>query len=260
MWDPQQYRAFRGERDRPGYDLLARVGATTARRVVDLGCGTGNLTGALSARWPDAVVEALDSDAEMVEAARSAGIDAQQRDLREWRPAAGTDVVVCNAVLHWIPEHVGLLRSWLGQLPAGAWFAFQVPGNFEAASHLLARELAGEPAWRNELADRLRVDSVLSPTGYADLLVDLGTVDVWETTYLHRLSGADPVLEWITGTALRPVREVLDAKRWHRFRAELAPRLRAAYPPRGDGTTWFPFRRIFAIVRRHGGKGAVDLR
>jgi trans-aconitate 2-methyltransferase len=57
------------------------------------------------------------------------------------------------------------------------------------------------------------------------------------------------VLDWISGTALRPVREALTPDNYAAFRAELAPRLRAAYPRRPDGTTWFPFRRIFAVAR-----------
>jgi len=85
---------------------------------------------------------------------------------------------------------------------------------------------------------------------YAALLAATGAeVDVWETAYLHRLTGPDPVLEWISSTALRPVRDALDDEAYGSFRTELAPRLRAAYPARPDGTTWFPFRRIFAVAR-----------
>lgn len=252
MWDPQQYLAFAEYRDRPAHDLLARVGARTARRVVDLGCGAGNLTPLLSARWPDAVVEATDASPEMVEAARAEGVDARLEDVRDWLPRADVDVVLCNAVLQWVPEHVGLLRTWLPALPEGAWFAFQVPGNFEAPAHRTLHELATEPGWSSHLEGLLREpDCVLSATGYADAIAAAGIeVDVWETTYVHRLNGEDPVLEWLSGTALRPVRAVLGDVQWHRFRAELAPRLRAAYPRRTDGTTWFPFRRIFAVAHR----------
>lgn len=251
MWDPRKYSSFSAERDRPAHDLLARVGAPTARRVVDLGCGTGKLTRLLAQRWPDAVVEASDASADMVRAARENGVDAQVRDARDWVPSEDTDVVLCNAVLQWIPEHVDLLRRWLPALPTGAWFAFQVPGNFSSPSHVQIRELAEQPEWRSRLAGILRHDVVRSPGEYADVVADLGLeVDAWETTYLHRLEGPDPVLEWVTGTGLRPVRAALDDGSWERFRAELAPRLRAAYPRRDDGTTWFPFRRVFVVARR----------
>lgn len=251
MWDPNQYLSFSDQRERPAVDLMARVQAHTARRVVDLGCGAGNLTGLLSRRWPDAVVEATDASPEMVQAARARGIDARVEDIRDWRPRPDTDVVLCNAVLQWVPEHVDLLRNWLPALKGGAWFAFQVPGHFASPAHTSIHEVSAEPQWCSAVNGLLRSDSVLSPTGYADLIADLGLeVDAWETTYVHRLAGEDPVLEWLSGTALRPVRATLDDDQWKRFRAELAPRLRAAYPRRADGTTWFPFRRIFVLARR----------
>ncbi|WP_329787115.1 trans-aconitate 2-methyltransferase [Lentzea sp. DG1S-22] len=245
MWDPAQYLAFADHRARPFYELMARVQVSEPRRVVDVGCGPGNLTVSLSARWPSAVVEAFDSSPEMVEAARAAGVDARVDDVRTWRPAPDTDVLVSNAVLQWVPEHPSIVSGWASSLPSGAWLAFQVPGNFTSPSHRLIREVAGEA-----LAHVFRDDKpVLSPVEYAGLLGDCSTVDVWETTYVQRLSGPDPVLEWVTGTALRPVRAALSSADWEAYVAELAPRLREAYPARADGTTWFPFRRIFAVAR-----------
>ena len=247
-WDPTLYLSFDDHRARPFHDLLARIGATAPRRVVDLGCGPGHLTGLLTARWPAAAVTALDSSADMVAAARERGIEAQQADVVDWLPQPDTDVVITNAVLQWVPSHLRLLPRWLAALPADAWFALQVPGNFGAPSHALVRELLDQPRWRGRV-DVRGDDAVPEPGGYADLLADAGAdADVWETTYLHRLTGPDPVLEWISGTALRPVRDALPAEDYAEFRAELAPRLRAAYPHRSDGSTWFPFRRIFAVA------------
>ncbi len=244
VWDPALYLDFDDHRSRPFHDLIARIGAAAPRRVVDLGCGPGHLTGVLSARWPAAAVSALDSSAEMVAAARERGIDAQRADVRDWTPPQDADVVVTNAVLQWVPDHTALLPVWLAALPSKAWFALQVPGNFAAPSHALVRELA---AGRVELRGEA---SVPEPAVYAEVLAAGGAdVDVWETTYLHRLTGPDPVLHWIGATALRPVRDALSPEEFDAFRCELAPRLRAAYPARPDGTTWFPFRRIFAVAR-----------
>jgi trans-aconitate 2-methyltransferase len=252
MWDPRRYLAFADHRSRPFFDLTGRIHADEPRAVVDLGCGPGTLTETLRARWPGARLEAFDSSPEMVAAARERGITADVGDVREWRPGPDVDVVVSNAVLQWVPGHAELLTRWVAELPAGAWLAIQVPGNFAASSHVAIRELAESPAWRNRLAEvALREeDAVLDPAGYAGLLTDAGcAVDAWETTYLQRLTGADAVLEWVTGTALRPIRAALDEPGWQRFRADLAPILDAAYPPRADGTTWFPFRRVFVVAQ-----------
>lgn len=251
MWDPDKYLAFADHRERPVHDLLARIGAPTARRVVDLGCGAGNLVRVLSRRWPEAAVEAIDSSPQMVETARADGIDAQVLDVRDWRPSPDTDVVVCNAVLHWIPEHPQLLQRWVSELPAGAWFAFQVPGNFTFPSHRAALDLVAGEHWRDLDGLLLDADCVRSAAEYAQLLADAGCrVDAWETTYVQSLAGENPVLEWLTGSTLRPVRDVLDESRWQRFCSELAPSLRTAYPARPDGTTLFPFRRVFAVAQR----------
>ncbi len=249
MWDPARYLDFDDHRSRAFHELCSRIGAQRPRRVVDLGCGPGHLTGELARRWPGAVIEALDSSAEMVEAARQRGVEARLADVRGWAPAAETDVVVCNAVLQWVPGHDELLRRWVAGLPAGAWLACQVPGNFAEPSHALVRAQAAR--WPELAGVALRdVDAVSDPMGYAELLTGAGClVDAWETTYLQRLAGANPVLDWISGTALRPIRAALWAEAWERFRAELAPALREAYPPRADGTTWFPFRRVFVVAQ-----------
>lgn len=253
MWDPDKYLAFDDLRARPFFDLVGRVNASAPRRVADLGCGPGNLTTTLASRWPDAIVEAFDSSPEMVAAAREHGIDATVADVRDWMPAPDTDVVVTNAVLQWVPNHLDLLPRWIDALPDGAWFALQVPGNFDAPSHLAIRDLAHSESWRATLnsGGLLNRESVPDPAGYAAVLTAAGCqVDAWETTYLQPLTGDDPVLEWVTGTALRPVRDALDDSDWARFRAELAPILRAAYPRQPDGTTWLPFRRVFAVARK----------
>ncbi len=252
MWDPTTYLTFADHRGRPFRDLVGRVAIEDPRRVVDLGCGPGNQTLTLAQRWPGAIVQGVDSSPEMVDAAKALGVDASVGDVNDWVPEPDTDVLLTNAVLQWVPGHQKLLRRWVGQLPSGAWLATQVPGNFGAASHVLIREQADSAEWRGELGEiGLRGDDVVAtPQEYADLLMDAGCqVDAWETTYLQLLTGQDPVLQWVTGTALRPIKAALDDQRWGQFLDELRPKLRAAYPPRSDGTTWFDFRRVFVIAR-----------
>lgn len=252
MWDPEKYLDYGDLRARPFFDLVARVEAEQPRRVVDLGCGPGNLTRTLARRWPDATVEAIDNSPEMVAAARRAGVGARLGDVTEWEPAPDTDVVLSNAVLQWVPGHRELLRRWVERLPSGAWLAVQLPGNFGAPSHTLPSRVARSPRWARRLAEvsLLREDAVADPRDYADSLADLGCrVDAWETTYIQRLTGENAVLEWVTGTALRPVRAALEEHEWAAFREQLAPLLAEAYPARADGTTWLPFRRVFAVAR-----------
>jgi trans-aconitate 2-methyltransferase len=256
-WDPGQYLRYADERGRPFGDLLGRIGVEPARTVVDLGCGPGNLTRGLIEFWPQATVTGVDASSDMIAAAAEVAVPGRlefvQADLRDWAPAGEVDVVVANAVLQWVPSHLELIRRVAGWLsPAGA-FAFQVPDNFTSPSHLAVRDLRLSPRWADRLGDNAdRELAVETPQSYLAALLDAGLVpDVWQTTYLHLLPGDDPVLEWVKGTALRPVLSALagDAAATGEFLAECGAALRRAYPP-GPWGTVLPFRRIFGIGRR----------
>lgn len=253
MWDPAVYHRFGSERARPFFDLVGRVGAEKPRAVVDLGCGPGELTATLATRWPGSRVTGLDSSPEMIAKAQALGapVEFGVADLREWLPGPETDVVITNAALQWVPEHETLIESWARALPSGAWFAMQVPGNFDAPSHRALRAIAYRDPYAGTLGEIVREAPVDDAAGYAALLTGVGAgVDAWETTYVHLLpeAGADhPVLRWMEGTALRPVKAALDDAAWADFRAALGARLAAEYPAR-NGFVAFPFRRIFVVA------------
>ena len=255
-WDPAKYVQFGDYRDRPYFDLTARIHADAPRHVVDLGCGPGNLTATLAERWPAAEVTGLDSSAEMlaqsaVHAHRLPHLSFGLADIAGWMPSAETDVVVTNAALQWVPGHRDLLARWLAALKPGAWFALQVPGNFNAPSHTLMRGLAESAEWAGRLAGVLRHDDVVGePDDYLKIMLDAGCdADAWETTYYQLLRGENPVLEWVRGTGLRPVLAALSAPDARDFEAEYSARLAEAYPAGPHGTV-FPFRRIFAVARK----------
>jgi trans-aconitate 2-methyltransferase len=256
MWDAGQYLRFGGERARPFFDLVAQVGATSPRYVADLGCGPGNLTAVLAERWPGATVAGVDNSPEMIDAARSvprrAGLSFEIGDVLDWRPERPLDVLVCNAVLQWVPGHDELLVRWADLLAPGGWLAFQLPGNFSEPSHEIVAELARSPRWRAQLAGVRLNRQAGDPADYVTLLARPGfEVDAWETSYLHILHGENPVLEWTKGSTLRPVLSALGAEQAGAFLREYGERLRDAYPPLPFGTV-FPFRRVFAVVHRVG--------
>jgi trans-aconitate 2-methyltransferase len=252
-WDPAQYARFSDERSRPFFDLAGQVGAAQPGLVVDLGCGSGELTETLASRWPAATLRGLDASAEMIErAAGFAGgrLSFELADAADF-DATGVDVLVSNALLQWVPGHQALLLRWADQLAVGGWLAFQVPANFGSPSHRLMRELAGSARWRDRLAGVLRhSDAVAEPAEYLELLVGSGLqVNAWQTSYLHVLSGPDPVLEWVRGTGLRPVLQALSGDEAAEFAGEYAALLRQAYPSRPFGTV-FPFLRTFVVAHK----------
>ena len=253
-WDPEQYLRFADQRSRPFHELLSRVRAEAPTVVADLGCGPGTLTRQLAERWPAAGVEGVDNSPEMIATAQAEngadGVRYTLADLRSWTPQAPVDVLVSNATLQWVPDHLPLLDRFAGMLAPGGWLAVQVPGNFGEPSHTWLRSLATSPRWRQRLAG-VRWPAVEEPAAYLARLAAAGLdADVWETTYLQVLPGEDAVLEWMRGTGLRPVLSALsDAVEREAFEAQYAARLRAAYPPQAFGTV-LPFRRIFVVAQR----------
>lgn len=269
MWDPNQYRQFGDERSRAFYELVNRIGPTDPLTVADIGCGPGELTVDLCRRWPKADVIGVDSSAEMIAAAQEVLAAApsgasgggavgggalrlrfERADARDWEPAGPVDVLVSNAMLQWVPDHESLLVKWVDFLSDGGWLAFQAPANHDEPAHRLLREFARTGRWRDQLGEVALNRQSANPADYLDLLSGAGCgVDAWETTYLHLLTGEDPVLRWISGTGLRPVITALAGAEREEFLAEYGALLRRAYPRASYGTA-YPFRRVFVVARK----------
>ncbi|RHA43765.1 methyltransferase domain-containing protein [Cellulomonas rhizosphaerae] len=251
-WDPERYLAYADERSRPLVDLLHRIPAPAPGAVVDLGCGPGNSTRVVADRWGTQVT-GLDSSAEMIDRARAdhPDLDFRVEDLRTWLASGPdpVDVLVSNAVLQWVPDHLDLMPGLVRATAPGGWLAFQVPGNFEEPSHSIRRELAAQPPYAAFTAG-IAAPAAHDPVVYLEALSALGCeVDAWETTYLHVLRGTDPVFTWVSGTGARPTLEALPGDVRPAFEAELRRRLAVAYPARPDGTVVLPFRRVFVVAR-----------
>ncbi|MBI1416068.1 MAG: methyltransferase domain-containing protein [Limimaricola sp.] len=254
-WNPETYARFRGLRLRPALDLLAQVGEVPAGDIVDLGCGDGAVGPALRLRWPDRRLVGIDASPAMLAGARTCGAyDALiEADAGTWQPAAPPALIFSNALLHWLPDHATLLPRLAGLLAPGGTLAVQVPGQHDAPSHALLRQVARD--LRPDLFDfSAYVPPVAMPADYARMLAPLGTVSAWETTYLQRLApvlapveDGHPVRRFTQSTAMRPFVEKLgdDAAD---FVADYDAALARVYPPEPDGSVLFPFRRVFFVL------------
>ena len=267
MWDPVQYGRFAGPRSRAFLDLLAHVEHDAPRLVADLGCGSGELTALLAERWPGALVLGVDSSPEMLDRARKHEIPgrlelvlADISDLDGWSAGRSFDVLVANASLQWVPGHLELRGDLARSLRPGGVLAVQVPGNFEAPSHRAVRELCASPRWQQRVGDAANRAAVHDPATYLAELARQGLeVEAWETTYLHLLGGHDAVVEWLKGTTLRPVLDLLSPGEQGELLTELGRRLAPVYPETELGTI-LPFRRIFFVAGLHERSGSPRAR
>ncbi|MGH7042747.1 MAG: methyltransferase domain-containing protein [Acetobacteraceae bacterium] len=255
-WDPGQYLRFTDARARPALDLLAQVPLVAPALVVDLGCGPGTVTRVLKARFPDADVGGIDGSAAMLEKARQTAPDCRftQADFATWTPTAPPDLIYSNAALHWTGGHTELFPRLLGLLAPGGVLAVQMPAMHDAPLRRAQLAVAAAGPWAAQLRDAPGIARDILPAGaYWDLLRPLAaSLDLWETTYLHALSGEDPVVEWAAGSSLRPFLDPLPADQRAAFRTAYAAAVRPHYPRRADGTTLLPFRRLFLLARAPG--------
>jgi len=252
-WNPAQYAKFSGERFRPALDLLSRIPLDAPRRIADLGCGSGNVTAVLRQRWPGASVVGVDSSGDMLAVAtrNHLGIEWLHADVASWHASSRVDLVFSNAALHWLNAHEHLFPRLLASVTPGGVLAVQVPRNWDAPSHAIARELAQMPPWGECLKAVIRRVPVKDPSWYQSLLAPIAhDLDIWETEYLHVLSGENPVLEWLKGTTLRPILDALPDPEREQFEAQYRARVARAYPAGADGKTLFPFRRLFIVARK----------
>ncbi len=255
QWDPALYERFKSSRDRPALDLLVRLPQDhDPREIWDLGCGTGEHAALLKRRHPVAEVHGLDSSEDMLSEARrrEVAVDWSQADIADFRPGTPPDLIFTNAALHWLPDHDQLFPRLLRTLAADGVFACQMPQSFDTSWHLALRQTAEDGPWAARLSTVQGVRRTAPPAQYHDWIAPLcGEADIWSTTYLHVLEGEDPVVQWMMGTGLRPYVQALgSADERLAFLEVYRARLADMFPVRADGTTLFPFPRLFIVARR----------
>lgn len=253
-WSAAQYLKFEDERTRPARDLLAQIPLEAPRKVVDLGCGPGNSTALLLARWPRASIVGIDTSADMLRQARER-LPMQkfiEANVAHWAPPAGTDVIFANALFQWVPGHVRQLARLIGGLAPGGALAVQMPDNLDELSHILMREVAMLEPWRGKLAEAAESRDVLpKPGAYYDMLRPLcSRLEIWHTIYNHVLDDAPAIVEWVKGTGLRPFLESLEPTERKAYLAAYTARIATAYPPQVDGKVLLRYPRLFIVAIR----------
>lgn len=255
-WDAKLYLKFSSQRARPAADLIAQIELEAPKRIADLGCGPGNSTEQLHARWPAADITGLDSSAEMLAQARTnhPGWNWIQSSVEQWRPETRFDLVFSNACLHWVADHRAQFPRLLSYVNPGGALAVQMPNSFHTPAHTLMKDVALAPGmpWSGKLPLASESYSVQPVAFYYDALRKLARrLNIWETEYLQIMDGPRAVLDWVRSTAMRPYLERLPGDDQRRlFEQRCLERFEQAYPANDEGQTLFPYRRMFIIAYR----------
>jgi trans-aconitate 2-methyltransferase len=249
-WDPERYEQFKQERFAPFDDLARMVRVRNGLRVIDLGCGTGELTARLAGMLPDSDVLGIDSSAEMLsrcEAFARPGLRFEQRDIEdiegEW------DLIFSNAALQWVQDHGTFFPKLFDRLRPAGQLVVQMPSNYMHPTHRLIDDLAQEEPFRTGLGGYRRSWSTRTIEEYAELLYDAGATDinVFEKIYPHVLPDADALADWTSGTALVPFMERMPAGMRDLFMSEYRAHLRAQFP---ETPVFYGFKRILFSAMR----------
>jgi trans-aconitate 2-methyltransferase len=253
-WSADQYLKFEDERTRPPRDLIAQIPLARAERVVDLGCGPGNSTELLIARYPDAAVTGLDSSADMLRQARARlpRCNFIEADLASWTPPERSDLLFANASFQWLPDHPAVLRRMLQALRAGGVLAVQMPDNMDEPALALMAKVASRGPWAGTPALAAAARAPLPrPQTYYDLLKPLcAQLDIWHTIYNHVMAGPQAIVEWFKGSALRPYLAALGPAMGEAFLAAYLEEIKQHYSARHDGRVLLPFPRVFIVAVR----------
>jgi trans-aconitate 2-methyltransferase len=251
-WSPHQYLKFDDERTRPARDLLAQVPLESVTNAIDLGCGPGNSTELLVARFGPVGVSGMDSDANMLAAARKRlpGIAFMKGDLSTWQPGEPADLLFANAVFQWLPYHLDIFDRLIDGLKPGGVLAIQMPDNLAEPGHLLMEETAHNGPWRNAFEkDSARRAPLPPPATYYDRLVPgCSRVDIWHIIYNHPMRNAAAIVEWFKATGLRPYLEKIAQPHREAFTADYLARVTKAYPAMADGRVLLRFPRLFIVA------------
>jgi len=253
-WNPSLYMKFEDERTRPARDLLAQISLEDACAVVDLGCGPGNSSELLGRRFPEARLTGLDTSEAMLTHARRRLPLATfvKEDIADWAPKGALDVVFANAALQLLPDHERLFARLASFVRAGGCLAVQMPNSIREASHAAMRIAAAEGPWARTLVPIAKTRPVIASVNeYYEWLRPLSRrLEIWETTYVHALDGAQGIVDWFAGSALRPFLEPLDENGRKAFLARYREELVKDYKPQSDGRILLPYPRLFIVATR----------
>ena len=249
-WDPERYEQFKAERYQPFEDLISLVDVRDGLSVIDLGCGTGELTSRLADALPGSGVLGVDSSQEMLEAARKLERDGLRFERRGIEDVTGSwDLIFSNDALQWVDGHDSLIGRLFSLLRPGGQIAVQIPSNFGHDTHIIINEVAASEPFREGLDGFAWNPQVLAVDAYAALLYAHGGTDItcFEKVYPHVLPDADALADWMSGTALVPYMERLPEELREPFMERYRERLRGRFSAK---PVFFGFRRLlFAATR-----------
>lgn len=257
-WSSAQYLKFNSERTRAARDLLSQIPLASPKHVVDIGCGPGNSTAVVAERYPNAHLSGIDSSPDMIKKAQETlpEISFKVADLESYAPEVPADLYFSNAVFQWLSaSHLPrILQRLVGQLPPGGVLAFQVPDNLSEPCQAAMRDTASESGapWEETLRRAAPGRDPFPTEGelYDTLRPLCSDVDIWRTTYYHRMDDHQAIVEWVKGTGLRPFIDPLSSAERQAYLDSYLEKIKNQYPIQQDGKVLLAYPRLFVVATK----------
>lgn len=249
-WNPDSYLKFKNERTLPSVDLVGRIEGINPATIIDVGCGPGNSTQVLAARWGKSGILGIDISPAMIEKARQ-DFPAQKWEVMDARNIGGRyDLVYSNATLQWIGDHAALMPALLGRVNDGGALAVQIPLYFEMPVKRAIDRAAADKRWHCSFPVLENIMTIHPASFYYDSLAGRAKkIDLWKTSYMHVMDSHRAVVDMIRTTGMKPFLDALEtAEERAEFEDLVLKELGAEYEIRGDGKVLFPFERLFFIA------------
>ncbi len=254
VWNSQEYLRFKNERTQPSIDLVNRIPMTNPKSIIDIGCGPGNSSNVLHERFYEARILGVDNSEDMINTAEN---DYPQLEFLLHDASKGFnyinekfDIVFSNACIQWIPDHKNLLKNMMNLLNEDGFMAIQTPMNYDEPIHKIIGMLASSDKWKDKF-DEPRIFYNLTPSEYYDLLSEISSdFNMWNTTYFHRMTSHQSIMDWYKGTGLRPYLSALNYVDRANFEHDVLDEVIKAYPVQMNGEIIFRFPRLFFIAKK----------
>jgi trans-aconitate 2-methyltransferase len=249
-WNPEKYNEFKTLRYKPFFDLAAHILDKPNMNVIDLGCGTGELTNMLSERLTNPTVKGIDSSEEMLEKAKEfSSIQFEQKTIEEQiNTGEKWDLVFANASIQWVDNHELLFPKIIALLNPDGQLAIQMPCQNENLLNQIAIELVQEEPYRTALNNWKRLSPVLTMDDYAQILFENGGTDIiiYQKVYPMIAKSHDELYEFISGSTLVPYFERFEESIKNQFIKEFKNRIGKRF---SKTPSLYAFKRILLYAR-----------